>query len=412
LKLDLSRIKNFSFNGIKQHGFKKRYVIIGILLIAAVFGGNYVLKQKKVEAQATVKNVKTQKVAIGSLSTMVDYASKFDPVQEVQVFPKTGGKISSLNVDVGTKVNSGQVLFTLDTAELQAQLHIQQTALATSQANLAKTSLASEQTLNRSQITYNDAKDNYDKTQKLYDGGALSKQDLDNAKTKYDNATIDLKAAQDDLATAAAEAQVEQVRASVNSVQVQIDNVTVVSPISGIVSAKDVKVGGIASSQSGSVTVIDSSSMIAEISVPDIVISKIEVGQKVPVSINAMKDKSVSGVIDMISPNSDSKDNSYLVKVKINNSQNDLIAGMFTKISLPSENKDNILLVPNEAIRIENNVNYLYVVLDGMVKKVAVTVGISNNKNTEVAGNITEGMDIIIEGQSFLNEGEKVNMVR
>ncbi|MDO0825263.1 biotin/lipoyl-binding protein [Desulfosporosinus nitroreducens] len=79
------------------------------------------------------------------MSTIVDYASKFDPDQEVQVFPKTGGKVSSLNVDVGDKVTSGQVLFTLDTAELQAQLQIQQAALATSQTNLAKTSLASEQ---------------------------------------------------------------------------------------------------------------------------------------------------------------------------------------------------------------------------------------------------------------------------
>jgi len=69
-------------------------------------------------------------------------------------------------------------------------------------------------------------------------------------------------------------------------------------------------------------------------------------------------------------------------------------------------------MVPNQAIRMENNVNYLYVVINGIVKKVAVTVGISNNVNTEVAGNITEGTDIILEGQSFLNEGEKVNIVQ
>ena len=402
---------NLSFKGLLKRIFRTRNIIIAILLIAVAYGVNHVHNNKKVEAPVTINNVKTQKVAIGSLSTVVDYASKFDPVQEVQVFPKTGGKVAGINVEVGDKVTGGQVLFTLDTAELQAQLQIQQTGLAAAQVNLAKTSSASEQTLNKLQITYHDAQDNYDKTKKLYDAGAVSKQELDAAKTNYDNAAIDLKAAQADLATAAAEAQVEQARANVNSAQVQIDNATVISPISGIVSAKDVKVGEIASSQSGSVTVIDSSSMIAEISVPDIVIGKIHIGQTAPVSINAIKDKSVSGVIDTISPNSTSKDNSYLVKVKIDNAQNDLIAGMFIKISLPAENKSNILMVPNEAIRMENNVNYLYAVVNGMVKKVAVTVGISNSKDTEVAGNITEGMDIIIEGQSFLNEGEKVNIV-
>ncbi|KLU66362.1 multidrug resistance protein MdtA precursor [Desulfosporosinus acididurans] len=402
MKFNLSRIRQI----------KKRTIIIGLLVIAAALGGNYALKHRKVEVPAvTVKNVKAQKVALGSLSTMVDYASKFDPVQEVQVFPKTGGRVASLNVDIGSKVSSGQVLFTIDASDLQAQLQIQQQSLAVAEENLAKTRLSSQQTLEKSQITYNDAQKDYNNEKALYDGGAASKQDLDSAKTKYDNAAIELNAAQDDLAVSAAEAQVEQAKASVNAAQVQLDNLTVVSPISGVVSAKDVKVGGMVSSQSGSVTVIDSSSMVAEISVPDLVIGKIKVGQTVPVSINALKDKKVSGVITTISPNSDAKDNSYLVKVKIDNSQSGLTAGMFIKVSLPAESESNILLVPNQALSIENNVNYLYAVVNGKVKKIAVTVGISDNKNTEVKGNITKGMEVVTEGQSFLNEGEKVNIV-
>ncbi|AFM42278.1 RND family efflux transporter, MFP subunit [Desulfosporosinus acidiphilus SJ4] len=402
MKFNLSRIKRI----------KKRTIIIGLLVIAAALGGNYALKHKKVEAPAvTVKNVKTQKVALGSLSTEVDYASKFDPVHEVQVFPKTGGKVSSVNVDIGSKVSSGQVLFTIDASDQQAQLQIQQQALAVAEENLAKTRSNSEQTLEKDQISYNDAQNDYNNTKALYDGGAASKQDLDNAKTKYDNAAIELKGAQNDPAVSAAEAQVEQAKASINAAQIQLDNLTVVSPISGIVSAKDVKVGGMVSSQSGSVTVIDPSSMIAEINVPDVVIGKIKLGQTVPVSINAVKDKKVTGVITTISPNSNAKDNSYLVKVTIDNSQNDLTAGMFIKISLPAESRSNILLVPNEALSIENNVNYLYAVVDGKVKKIAVTVGISDNKNTEVQGNISKDMDVVTEGQSFLNEGEKVNIV-
>ncbi|WP_172408222.1 efflux RND transporter periplasmic adaptor subunit [Desulfosporosinus sp. FKA] len=402
MKFNLSRIRQI----------KKRTIIIGLLVIAAALGGNYALKHRKVEVPAvTVKNVKAQKVALGSLSTMVDYASKFDPVQEIQVFPKTGGRVASLNVDIGSKVSSGQVLFTIDASDLQAQLQIQQQSLAVAEENLAKTRLSSQQTLEKSQITYNDAQKDYNNEKALYDGGAASKQDLDSAKTKYDNAAIELNAAKDDLAVSAAEAQVEQAKASVNAAQVQLDNLTVVSPISGVVSAKDVKVGGMVSSQSGSVTVIDSSSMVAEISVPDLVIGKIKVGQTVPVSINALKDKKVSGVITTISPNSDAKDNSYLVKVKIDNSQSGLTAGMFIKVSLPAESESNILLVPNQALNIENNVNYLYAVVNGKVKKIAVTVGISDNKNTEVKGNITKGMEVVTEGQSFLNEGEKVNIV-
>lgn len=409
----------------------KKNLIIGVILILIIAGSTSILgKNKKVEEKQDVKNVKVEKISVGSISTEVEYASKLNPVQEVIIFPKTGGKVASLNVDIGDKVTAGQVLFTLDTAELQAQLQAQQAALTASNANLAKTSdsglqqqiTSSEQNVAKAQIAYNDAKDNYDKMQKLYDAGAISKQELDNAKLKYDNYSVDLKAAQDNLnllieksgpqSTQAAAAQVAQSQAGVNSAQIQLNNATITAPISGIVSAKDVKVGQLASNQSGSVTIIDSSSFIAEISVPDKVIGKVQVGQSVQVSISALENKKVSGVIDKISPNSNSKDNSYTIKVKVDNSNGELTAGMFAKVSLPSENKNNILTVPNEAIKMENNVNYLYIAENGKVKKVSVDTGISNDKVTEISGNIKEGAAVIIEGQNLLSNGDKISVVK
>lgn len=409
----------------------KKNLIIGVILILIIAGSASILgKNKKVEEKQDVKNVKVEKVSVGSISTEVEYASKLNPVQEVTIFPKSGGKVASLNVDIGDKVTAGQVLFALDTAELQAQLQAQQAALTASNANLAKTSdsglqqqiTSSEQNVAKAQIAYNDAKDNYNKMEKLYDAGAVSKQELDNAKLKYDNYSVDLKAAQDNLnllieksgpqSTQAAAAQVAQSQAGVNSAQIQLNNATITAPISGVVSAKDVKVGQLASSQSGSVTIIDSSSFIAEISVPDKIIGKVQVGQSVQVSISALENKKVSGVIDKISPNSNSKDNSYTIKVKVDNSNGELTAGMFAKVSLPSENKNNILTVPNEAIKMENNVNYLYLAENGKVKKVSVDTGISNDKVTEINGNIKEGADVIIEGQNLLSNGDKINVVK
>lgn len=411
--------------------FNKKNLIIGVILILIITGCASILgKNKKVEGKQDVKNVKVEKVAIGSISTEVEYASKLNPVQEVTIFPKTGGKVSSLNVDIGDKVTAGQVLFTLDTAEVQAQLQSQQAALAASNANLARTSdsglqqqiTASEQAVEKSQLVYNDAQSNYDKMQKLYAAGAISKQELDNAKLRYDNSSVDLKAAQDNLnllieksgpqSTQAAAAQVAQAQAGVNAVQVQLNNASVTSPIAGVVSAKDVKVGQLAGGQSGSVTIIDSSNFIADVNVPDKVVGKIQVGQSVQVSISALDNKKVTGVIDKISPNSNSKDNSYTVKVKIDNSTGELKAGMFARVSLPSEKKDNILTVPNEALKMENNVNYLYVADNGKVKKVSVDIGISNEKVTEITGNIKEGTSVIVEGQNLLSNGDKISIAK
>lgn len=413
------------------NSLNKKKLIVSVALIIVVVGCISIFgKNKKAEGKQEVKNVKVEKVAAGSISTELEYASKLNPVQEVTVLPKAGGKVASVNVDIGDKVTAGQVLFTLDAAQLQAQLQSQQAALAASNANLARTSdsglqqqiTSAEQSVEKSQISYNDAASNYEKMQKLYASGAIAKQDLDNAKVKYDNCSVDLKAAQDNLnlivqksgpqSTQAAAAQVTQAQAGVNAAQIQLNDASITSPINGVVSAKDVKVGQIAGGQSGSVTIIDSSSFTAEISIPDKVVRKIQVGQSVQVSVSALDNKKITGVIDKISPNSSSKDNSYTVKVKISNPTGELKAGMFAKVSLPSEKKDNILTVPNEALKIENNVNYLYIAENGKVKKLSVDVGISDEKVTEVIGNIKAGANVIVEGQNLLSNGDKINIAK
>jgi len=125
-----------------------------------------------------------------------------------------------------------------------------------------------------------------------------------------------------------------------------------------------------------------------------------------------LADKQITAVIDTVSPAANSKDNCYTVKAKIDNANGDLKAGMFVKVSLQADSKDNVLTVPNKAIKTENGVNYIYLVENSKIKKVSVNTGISNDKFTEVSGNVKQSDDIITEGQSILADGEKVNVVK
>lgn len=421
--------RNFNIKRLKS----KRSLVVVILIVVVAFAvkSMYSLTRNKgVEVKQEIRNVKTQKINLGSISAEVEYAGNLKPAKEVVVLSKTGGKIASVNVNVGDKVTVGQVLYTLDKSELDANLQSQQAALDGANADLEKTSDSSqaqqvsqaEQAAGKAQVQFSSAEDNYNRMQKLYQAGAISKKELDDSKTQYDNASIDLKTAQDNLnilenkigpqATRSAAARVNQAQAAVNTAQIQVNNTTITSPITGVISSKDVEVGQMASGQSGSVTVIDSSTLTAEITVPDKMVEKLQVGQTVTIAITALDNKTVSGVIDVISPNANSKDNSYTVKVKIDNTNGELKAGMFAKVSLQAESKENVLTVPNQAIRIENGVNYIYVVENSKVRKVSVDTGISNDKSTEIAGNVKAGADIITEGQNLLDDGEKVNIVK
>lgn len=414
---------------VKRLNKKWILLVIIIAIIGCTVAKLKLGKKSVVQVNKEIQNVKVQKITTQNISSEVQYASKLEGVQSVTVSSKNSGKVTSVNVNVGDKVAAGQILFTLDTSELNAQLQQQQAALESSNANLALTSgstsvqsaLNSEQQLSKDQITYKNALDTYNKDQKLYEAGAIAKQDLDTAKSALDTASVALKADQDNLnvqneqtgpqSVQVAAAQVDQSQAAVNYVRTQIDNSTVTSPISGVVSAKNVDLGSIASGSSGTVTIIDTSSLIAEITVPDKIIGELQVGQTVPVVINALSDKTITGVIDNISPDVDSKNNSYIVKVKIDNSNGELKPGMFAKVSITNQKKDNAVTVPNEALKVENGVKYIYTVENNKIKRIVVETGIANDKITEITGGVKAGTDIITEGQSLLNDGDKVNVI-
>lgn len=410
---------------------KKWIVAIGLILVVGVGYTSYraLSKKKIVQNRNQETNVKTIKISLGSLSSEIEYASKLVPNQEISVVPKSAGKVANVNVKVSDKVAQGQVLFTLDSSELKSQLDQQQANLNQQNASLQKTQdsslqqqvLQASQTVQSSQLTYNDAKSYYEKMQKLYGTGAISKQDLDTATLKYNNAGVALSSAQDNLniiqqkvgpeSVSVAQAQVQQAQAGVDLIKTQMGNYTVSAPIAGIVSAVNIHVGEMSSSSATAVSVIDSTTLLAEINVPSSLVSKIKVGQNVTVKITDSSEKTAAGIIDNISPEADSKTQSYLVKIKIDNSKGEFKPGMFSKVALPSDTKDNIMTVPNEVIEYENGVAYVYTVVNGKVKKNLVTTGIANSKLTEITSKAIEvGDDIITEGQIFLKDGQKVKI--
>lgn len=214
------------------------------------------------------------------------------------------------------------------------------------------------------QITYEDAKKKYDLNQQLYDSGVIAKLTLDDFQKQYATAEVDLKTAQDNLkllkeksgpdSVSVAAAQVNQAAAGVNYASEQLKNTVITAPISGIVSGRNVEEGEIVSGSSAALTIIDTATIMAEISVPDKVVAKIEKGEIIALKMNALENKLVEGVVDYISPNADSKSKAYTVRILLNTTD-DLKSGMFARVVLPEAVKENVLTVPNEAIKIENS---------------------------------------------------------
>ncbi|HYW82059.1 MAG TPA: efflux RND transporter periplasmic adaptor subunit, partial [Spirochaetia bacterium] len=181
---------------------------------------------------------------------------------------------------------------------------------------------------------------------------------------------------------------------------------------SAATAARNIDPGELVASGAPAFVVIDVSSVTAETSVEESMVEKIHRGQAVPITVDAAGGQSIQGIVDTISPAADPRTQGYLVKLKITNPDTAFKPGMFARVSFPVENRQNVVVVPNSAVMTETGVDYVYAVVPGegenVVKKIAVRTGISDDSVTEIAGGIEQGTLVVTEGQSFLNDGEKV----
>lgn len=376
-----------------------------------------------------VKNVKAVPVKVETIGTSVLYAGKLKPITEITVSPKIAGKVEAMKVETGMQVAKGDVLFSLEKKEAEAQYNQARAALDSARASYVRNSdsaieqqvIQAEQAVKQTQVAREDAKRVYDRILELYKTNAASQQDVDTAETRWKNAEVQWEGAKSNLellntktgpqTVNAASSQVDQAEAALRLAQVQMENVTVTAPVSGIISRRNVEEGEIVAAGTPAIVIISTGEMIAEVSLPDNMLGKVVKGQKVNVTVTGAGNQGSQGIVDSVNTVPDSKNQLYTVKVKVNNDSGVLKSGMLAKVEFPLEKKEQVLAVPNEALIAEGGLYYVYTVTEDGIRKVPVTTGISDGSMTEVSGSIKQGDLLVREGQNFLMEGQKVNVV-
>jgi HlyD family secretion protein len=384
--------------------------------------------------QEIVRRVSVARVERSTIAVSLEYPAKIRPRKEIVVSAKVSGRVATVRADVGQKVRRGEVLFTLESRDFDAQTRQARAALESARANLTRTSdsslssqlIQAQGAVKQAQVQYDDAKDVYERTRKLFDDGTASRQQLDGVKARFDSAAIALDTAKQNLSliqdkggpqsTGVASTQVDQAQANLDLAQSQLDNTRVTSPISGVVSVRNIDPGELVSSAVPAFVIIDVSTVSAEASVEEGMVDKIHMGQRVPLAVDAAGDLKLQGVVDSISPAADPRTQGYTVKVRIDNPGDAIKPGMFARVFFPVDRQANVLVIPNGALVTETGVDYVYAVVEAdgssLIKKIAVKPGIADAEKTAILSGVTEGMLVVTEGQSFLNDGAKVIVAR
>lgn len=291
---------------------------------------------------------------------------------QVNVLPKTSGRILELRVQEGDRVRKGEVIAVLETPELGWQLQQQKSGLLSAEAN-------------RDQ-----AEDNLSRMRELATEGVISQQQLKAAETQ----------------AKVARSQVKQAKAAINLMESQLANGTITSPITGVVIAKGLDVGAMAGPSSPIVTVAQAGSLQAKLPVAERDLGMVHEGGRVVVTSVALPGETFEGRISEVAPMVDPQTRLIAVKVdlketgrlKVGMNVNGTIAG-------PSQNA---LAVPTTAVLTDGAEQIVYLAKAGKAERVVITTGLRAGGWVEVTSGLVPGAPVITEGATFVKNGDPI----
>lgn len=348
----------------------------GLLIVLLLFSCLLVLTacgQEEAVVETSAVAVETASAQVDDISQVIHISGQIIPQSEVNVLPHIPGFVKSIDVSVGDQVKEGQLLFTIENGDLAASLSQAQAAYQVSKS------------------AYNNAVTNYNRMKALYDEGAISLSQLEQAKVAMDSSN-----------PAAAAAAVEAVR-------VQYANTFNKAPIAGQVASCDLVLGGLASQQVVAVRVVDIEKVKMKGSVSESQIGSIQLGQTVQVTIESASEEVFTGTVTSVAPAANPTTMTFPIEITIDNIQGKIKAGMFGEVVLPVQTHTDVVVIPNSAILTQDDQKHVFVVEeaeDGLVcRLVQVETGLESDDMVEIVSGIVAADKVVTKGQNQLQDG-------
>jgi len=237
-------------------------------------------------------------------------------------------------------------------------------------------------------------------------GSAITKlTDLKNSITTAERSIAEkteslanLKSGPDALDLRSQELSVQQKQNTLADAQQKLANYTVRASIDGTIAQVSAKKGDVASSGSSIATLI-STQQIVEISLNEVDISKVKVGQKAVLTFDAIEGLTITGTVadmDSIGTATQGVVN-YAVKISFDTQDDQVKPGMSVSASIITDIRQDALLIPNSAVKSQGETTYVEILENGKPKSQTVQIGIANDSSTEIISGVNEGQQVVTQ---------------
>ena len=279
------------------------------------------------------------------------------PIRQAFVRAKVAGEVLEMQVKEGETVKNGQILVRINPAEYQARLDERLATLAGSKAtweNNERTRRNNEELLRKNFIS-----------QQAYDNTLA-------------NSSVALE-------------QVKAAEANVALARKTLDDTILRAPWAGMIAERAAQVGDRAAVDMKLLSLVDLARMEIEAAVPASEIPSVAVGQEVAFRVEGFAERSFTGRVARIAPQSAAGSRSILVYIDMPNTDGTLKGGMFAKGNLTLTRRDSVVAAPIAALREERGDTVVYAIRDGRLARLPVKTGARNDD--EAWAEITQGLD-------------------
>ncbi len=273
---------------------RKKKIIIGVLVVLALVvlaWANLGLNRQ------TGTAVTVEKIEARDLEAIVSASGKIQPKRSVNISAETMGKVVTVSVNEGDLVTKGQMLLEIDPKNLETRVQNSEASLASARSQLEQTKAQIENT----RVALREAQDALKRADELLKGGLLPRDQYERAQNEVQRQLTNIQVSDQSVKTQ--EQRIKQEQANLDSARYDLNKVRVVSPISGIVTRRNIEEGetAVVGTMNNAGTVLlqiaDLSVIETEIEVDETDIPFIRNGQIAKITIDAIPDQTFPGKV-------------------------------------------------------------------------------------------------------------------
>lgn len=346
--------------------------------------------------------VQVETVVSDTIATENKVSGVISADNETMIMVASAAKCIAVYAHAGDTVTAGQKICKLDVdATLSNQSAAQISYRSAVQARTEQMAVLNAQVALQQKTL--------DTTKALFEIGAASQIEVESAQLQYDSAVAQRNSTQGQL-----DAAVQQAKAGLEQLGMALDHMdnegNVISPVDGTLVTMNATENNYVSNAMPVAVVHGNDAMKITVSVSEVLVPFLNAGDVADVYVSSA-DVEFPATIRSVERAANMQTRLYTVVLDAPAGVEGLISGMFANVTFRTNVSENALIIPSNAILTSNEVHYVFVVEDGIARRVEITTGLTGTGVTEVLTGLEEGQQLVTVGQAYLADGDAVRIV-